>query len=292
VAKPSYVVGEPVVLTVGLHNSGTTNQMVYPLLDPKYRFLNVEVRPPGADSEYEAFQPVLLADARGTRLQPLAPGASLHDEARIFFGAEGWVFDKPGEYLVRADYAAPTEDGRPRDDRERISSAPIKVVVAEPVSASARRARELIGGAQEGLYLVLGGGDHLKAAASRLRQVVREFPNAPQAAAVRLALGTAALNPTIDMKTGVESQPRLDEAKAHLGSTFDAQLSAVSVAKAQAELVEALEEGGRRAEAVRVRSTTLQKMRRHEAAREYIDKMGAASKTPQPPAKPSGGRRP
>ena len=289
--KQQFVVGETVVITVALHNTGTTNQSVYPLLDPKYRFLNIEVLGPG-ETDFETFQPVLLADARGVKPETLAPGASLHEEARIFFGAEGWVFKRPGEYIVRADYAAPLVDGRPRDDRERLASADLKIVITEPASSAERRARDLIVERQQGIYLVLGGGDHLKGAASKLKTVVQEAPNAAQTAAVRLALGTAALNPTIDPQTGVQSQPRLDEAKKHLDATLDSQLPAVAVVKAQTELAEALDKKGRTAEAKRVRSETVQKMQRHESAKEYIDEIKRPSKPPQrTPGKPPGERQ-
>lgn len=288
--KQAYVVGEPIVLTVAIHNTGTTPQSIYPLLDPKYRFLNVEVRAPG-DGEFDTFQPVLLADARGVQPRILAPGASIHEEARIFFGADGWVFKQAGEYLVRADYVMPSEDGRPQDGAERLESAPLKIVVTEPATANARRARDLIVGPQQGLYLVLGGGDHLQQATTNLKQAVQEAPNAPQAAAVQLALGTAALNPTVDPKTGVQSQPRIDEAKKRLTGTLDSQLPAVSVVKAQAELADALEEKGRTAEAARVRSETMQKMRRYESAREHIDEIKRPSKSVRPPGKPPGERQ-
>ena len=279
-AKQQFVVGEPVVLTVALHNTGTTSQTVYPLLDPKYRFLNIEVLGPG-ETEFETFQPVLLADARGVKPETLAPGDSIHEEARIYFGADGWVFKRPGEYIVRSDYAAPLVDGRPRDDRERLASADLKIVISEPATSSERRARELIVGPQQGLYMVLGGGDHLTGAASKLKTVVQEAPNAAQTAAVRLALGSAALNPTIDPKTGVQSQPRLDEAKKHLDATLDSQLPAVAVVKAQTELAEALEKTGRTAEAKRVRSETVQKMQRHESAKQYIEEIKRPPKRQQ-----------
>jgi hypothetical protein len=290
-AKQNYVAGEPVVLTVALHNTGTTNQSVYPLLDPKYRFLNIEVLGPG-ETDFETFQPVLLADARGVKPETLAPGASIHEEARIYFGAEGWVFKRPGEYIVRGDYAAPLVDGRPRDERERLGSADLKIVITEPASSAERRARDLIVERQQGIYMVLGGGDHLKSAKSKLQTVVQEAPNAAQTAAVRLALGTGALNPTIDPQTGVQSQPRLDEAKKYLDATLDSpQLSAVSVVKAQAELADALDKKGRTAEAKRVRTETVQKMQRHESAKEYIDDIKRPSKSPQkPPGKPPGGQ--
>ena len=278
--KASYVAGEPVVLTVGLHNSGTTSQAVYPLLDPKYRFLNVEVKGPG-EAEFDAFQPVLIADARGVRTESLPPGQSIHDEARIFYGADGWVFKAPGEYVVRADYPAAPANGGSADEPVRILSPEVKITITEPVTTSARRARELILGPQEGLYLVLGGGDHLKNATARLKQVVDEAPTAPQTAAVRLALGTAALNPTINQSTGVESQPRVDEAKKHLDAVRgSAQVSALANVKAQTELAEALDDKGRTAEAKRVRTETVQQMRRQESTKEAIDEIkGSAPPT-------------
>ena len=36
-------------------------------------------------------------------------------------------------------------------------------------------------GAEQGLFLYMGGGDHLEFAADQLRQMVREFPQAAQA---------------------------------------------------------------------------------------------------------------
>ncbi len=283
VPKQTFVIGEPLVMTVGLHNTGRTAQQVLPLLDPKYRFLNVEVRGPGRP-EFETFQPVILADARGARAYTLAPGATLHDEARIFFGADGWVFTQPGQYSIRADYVGPSEAGRPFDDTGRLQSNVLDVTITEPATTSDRRARELILGPQQGLFLLLGGGDHLERGAASLRQAVEEAPSAAQSPALRLALGTAALNPTVNATTGVESQPRLDEAKGHLERTLNARLPALSVVRAQKALAESLEVQGRAAEASRVRSATVKQMGTSEAAKEYVDELKRPSRTP--PAKP------
>lgn len=285
--KQSYAIGEQVMLTVGLHNAGTTNQSVYPLLEPRFRFLNVEFRR-SDDTEFETFQPVLLADARGIQPRVLAPGESIHAEAPIFFGADGWVFKTPGEYLVRADYAAPVEPGRAVDATDRLTSGELKIVITEPATSAARRVTEVVLGHQEGLFLVLGGGDHLKNAAKNLKQVLEDAPQAPQAAGVRLALGSAALHPTVDPVTGVQSQPRLDEAVQYLGTTLNSQLSALSVVKAQVNLADALEDNGRRSEATRVRNQTVQKLQRQESAKEYIDEIKARTKTQRAPIRPSG----
>ncbi len=279
--KSRFVAGEPVVLTVGLHNSGKTSQPVLPLLDPKYRFLNVEVREPG-DTEFKPFQPVLLAEARGARTKVLQPGESLHEEARIFYGASGWVFHQSGTHEVRADYPAPAPDERAFEQADRLQSNVVVITVAEPTTAPERRARQLIAGDQEGLFLLLGGGDHLTRGVTNLKQALIEAPQGAQAPAVRLALGTAALNPTIDPGTGVESQPRLEEALGHLRATLEAPLPALSVVKAQADLVEKLEEGGRPAEAARIRNATVQRMRRSEAAQEVLGEIRSVPVRPDP----------
>jgi hypothetical protein len=174
-----------------------------------------------------------------------------------------------------------------KDDGTRIQSDELKIVLAEPTTSSARRAKELIVGPQQGLYLVLGGGDHLTNATAQLKQVVEEAPTAPQAAAVRLALGTAALNPTIDPSTGVQSQPRVDEAKQHLDAVRNSTaVPALANVKAQAKLADALDENGRTAEAARVRTQTAQKMQRQESAKEYIDEIKEPGKSSPKSAKP------
>ncbi|MGH9349238.1 MAG: hypothetical protein ACRD26_18440 [Vicinamibacterales bacterium] len=286
--KQSYVVGEPVVLTVGLHNAGDTSQRVLPLLDPKYRFLNVEVRFPD-DPEFSTFQPVLLADARGARMQVLEPGQSIHDEARVFFGSGGWVFKQAGSYEIRADYPAPVPEGRRFEDHGRLQSNVLNIIVKEPTTAPDRRARQLLGD-QEGLFLLLGSGDHLKKAVSNLKQAVAEAPTAAQAPAIHLALGTAALNPTITAASGVQSQPRLEEAQGHLRATLNARLPALSVVKAQAELAETLEDHGRHAAAKRVRTETVQRMGGHESAKEPLDQIRRPAQrvAPKPVARPPG----
>lgn len=287
--KASYVAGEPVVLAVGLHNAGQSNQLVLPLLDPRYRFLIVEISGPGR-TDFEVFQPLVLADARGTQPQLLAPGASVHAEARVFFDARGWVFEQPGTYSIRADFEAPTAEGQPPRADKRLQSNLLEITITEPATTADRRVSALLD-KQEGLYLLLGGGDHLTRAAANLKKAVQDSPQAAQAAAVRLALGTAALNPTVDPSTGVQSEPRLDEAKKLLGTTFGSQLPALSVVKAQTELAETLEEKGRSAEGARVRTETVQKMRRYESAREYIDDFTKPSPPPTKSAKPPGERR-
>ena len=52
-------------------------------------------------------------------------------------------------------------------------------------------------GNEQGIFLYMGGGNHLEFGASRLRQLVRDFPDAIQADPARLALANEALRPTV-----------------------------------------------------------------------------------------------
>jgi hypothetical protein len=271
--KRSYVLGEPVVLTVGLHNEGTRPMRVVPLLGPEYRFLAIEVRAPGTE-RFEPFHPALLADGRRASARVLAPGESLHDEAKIFFGAEGWTFSRPGTWVIRADFPAGGSDDAGFDEGSgRIQSEPLAIDVVSPRSAPEQRAKELIWGPQQGLYLLLGGGDHLKKARAQLTRLANETPAVAQAPAVRLALGLAALNPTIDPATKVQSAPRLDEAKRLLRPTLDAPLPPLSVAQAQTALAQKLERAGQTADANQVRRDATRKLAGKESAQKALEKL-------------------
>jgi len=270
--KRSFLVGEPVVLTVGLHNNGTQPAKVVPLLAPEYRFLTVEVKAPGGD-RFEPFETGVLADGRGARARELAPGEALHEEVKLFFGADGWTFREPGTWAVRADFPAGGASAGFDEENGRIQSEPFEIQIVAPVTASEKRAKELIWGHQQGIYLVLGGGDHLKKASERLNALARETPDVAQAAAVRLALGKAALHPTVDPTTKVQSPPRLEEAKRWLQSTLEAPLPALSVAQAQASLVKELEKAGQTQDARQVRRDARRKLAGKESAKRALEKI-------------------
>lgn len=271
--KRSYVVGEPIVLTVSLHNEGTQPQQVIPLLAPEQQFLALELQAPGA-TEFEAFRPAILRDARGVRARALQPGESLYAEAKVFFGSNGWTCKEPGRWRIRADFPAAGEGSAAFDEANgRIQSAPLEIEVLAPRTSPERRARDLILGHQQGMYLLLGGGDHLKTAASRLRALAAEAPNAAQAPAVSLALGKAALTPTLDPASKVRSQPKLDEARRYLQRTLDAELPPLAVAEAHEELARALQKAGLVQDAKQIRRNAIRKLRGKQEAASELQQM-------------------
>jgi hypothetical protein len=271
--QTTFVVGQSIVLTVGLHNAGATSRYVLPLLAPAYGFLNVELRRPGSEV-FEKFQPVALSDARGVKPSRLAPKESLHEEVKIFFGAGGWTCETPGVYSVRVDYPAGSEQAGLSGEREgRIQSAVLQFEVKAPVVAEDRRARDLILGYEQGLYLFLGGGDHLKTAETQLRRLAVEAPTAAQAPAARLALGVAALKPTVDPERKVVSPANVEEGQRYLEGVLDSNLSSISVVQAQTVLAEELQKRGEAQQSREVRQETIRKLEQKEDARDLVHQM-------------------
>lgn len=268
--KDTYLVGEAVTLTVSVKNTGNAPQPVNRLLQPEYRFLSIGIKGPN-DAEFRPFQPPVLRDARKRVAAQLAPDEAIVAEAKIFFGANGWTLDTPGQYEILATYPAGTEF-----TGELIQSAPIRIAVKAPDSEITTRARQLLLdedgqrlGTQQGLYLYMGGGgERLAFGADRLRQIVAEAPQAAQAASARVALATEALDPTFDPVARAEPQPRLDEAQQLLREAQRSQaISGATLARVQGELIEQLEKAGRTSEASAARAELNRELARRKDVR-------------------------
>jgi hypothetical protein len=246
---------------VELLNEGTVSQEIIPLLEPEYGFLGLHVRAPQA-TDFRPYHPPVLKEGRGKSRRALPSAEALYAEARIFFGADGWTFDQPGEYVILADFPSTESPGSPR-----VASDSLRIQIREPTTPASRRALELLRtpdqtrlGAQQGLFLYLEGGDHLTLGKERLEQIVIETPAAPQTSAARLALGHAALRPTIDGQRSVVPEPRLEEARGYLAGVENQALSPLAVMRVQGELARQLEIQGRGGDAEVIREEVIQSM--------------------------------
>lgn len=251
-AKDVYIVGEAVSLTVAVVNTSDTPQDVIPLLSPEYGFLNVLIRGPNQD-EFQPFKPPVLRGARMARLsRTLSPYDVMIDDARIFFSSGGWTFAAPGDYEIQATFPADTAFSS-----DIIRSETLLVTIERPTTEPSKRASRLLFekgglrfGTEQGLYLYMGGGDHLSFGADRLRQLVRDFPQAAQADPAKVALANAALRPTTDQARGGKPEPRLDEAQQYLRGLQETEnVPGVSLMRVQQRLIKELEADGRDAEA-------------------------------------------
>ncbi len=260
--KPSFVVGEPVVLTVQLFNSGSVARQVVPLFGPEYRFLTVSVKAPG-DDRYKPFRSAVLRDGRQHRMSLLGAGESMYAEAKIFFGADGWTFEEAGNYMVQADFPATIDLGG-----DRIRSEPLQITVTDPPSSASATARDILLdptdkrlGTQQGLYLLFEGGEHLTEGSNAMRRLLEEVPDAEQAPAVRLALARSALEPTLLPGARGKPAPNLEDAMMFLDGLPDAGLPPLSLLRVQESMANALEARGLTGEAQNMRLDTMERLK-------------------------------
>ncbi|MBX9770646.1 MAG: hypothetical protein K2X29_04715, partial [Candidatus Obscuribacterales bacterium] len=148
-SKQNYKFGEPVVLEIKLASNSPAGVRTHTELHPKSAFVSIFIK--GPDGSIKLFQPL------GDRLvKPkyvdLYPGAVANYEgAYIGFGKDGFYFEQPGNYQIRAVY---------RGDGATVVSAPISIRVRSPISKEDEDAAELLmGGTAQGELLVTLGSD-------------------------------------------------------------------------------------------------------------------------------------
>jgi hypothetical protein len=101
----------------------------------------------------------------------------------------------------------------------------------------------------------MGGGDHLKDAARNLRQITRDVPQAPQAAAAKLAIANQTLSPTVDPMSRTRPPARIDEAIRLLREARqDPGISGATLLRIQRAVLTELEGAGRTQDAQRMRA--------------------------------------
>jgi len=250
--KDTYLVGEAVTLTVAVINTGDASHDVIPLLSPEYGFLNVLIRGPG-QQEFRPYKAPVIRSARMAGLnRTLAPRDIMVDDARVFFSSDGWTFATPGDYEIQATFPADTAFSN-----DVIRSVTQHVTVRNPETDATIGASRLLFtrdglglGTEQGLYLYMQGGDHLEFGASKIRQMVNQFPQAAQADPAKVALANEALQPTIDQVQGARPAPRLDEAQQYLRGLEDIDnVPGVGLKRVRQRLIDALETEGRDMEA-------------------------------------------
>jgi hypothetical protein len=256
VPKTDYVIGEAITVTTALRNGGTAPASVLPLINPEFRLLSIAIQKPG-DSMLRPYFPPVLRDSRGVTRHALAAGEAISGEAKVFFGSDGWTFEKPGEYTIQASYRLGDETRG-----EFIRSQPLHIVVRDPGTSASSRARTLLSsstgrlGSAEGLYLYMGGGSaRLKGAEDKFRQMLAEVPSAPQAVDARIALANNVITP--ESGKGKLLPQQLDEITALVNNALRsvrAGIEPTALLKLQADVVKELEQAGRKDAAASTRS--------------------------------------
>lgn len=94
-----YELGEPMRVELKLKNISTQPLPIQPHLQPEDGLTTFYLQRPGG--AFVRYVPPVLR-VRAPDLVELAPGQSLYETALLSYGAKGFQFEQPGEYLLRA----------------------------------------------------------------------------------------------------------------------------------------------------------------------------------------------
>jgi hypothetical protein len=218
--QPSFALGEPVVLQLALRTTDSAGRTVHTWLHPNCGMVKIVIRKPSG--EVLGYEP-LIDHLVGARERMLGQGQSEKESAYIGYGRDGFYFDSPGHYLVRAAYAA-------LDGSEVLSNV-IRLRVRYPVTANDESLADLFMGEDQGTLLYLLGSDDesLKSGNAAFDEVLDKHAKHPMAQYARLVKG---VNASRDFKIvssanedGVEIRPaKLDESARMLSAVADSRV--------------------------------------------------------------------
>jgi hypothetical protein len=191
-ARPSYRLGEPVVVELKLGLDGAKYRSVQRHLHPDAGGVRLAIRKPGG--LVVVYEPVieLCLQPETTRLDASKP--AIYDSAYIGYGKQGLTFDAPGIYQLRAAYVA--EDG------SVLVSETLDIRIRPPRSEADEDVAELLMGAEQGTLFTLLGSDsvHLASGKAQLEEAVAKYPTHPLSMYARLVLGYNAARPFGNLK--------------------------------------------------------------------------------------------
>jgi hypothetical protein len=225
-AKETFEYGEPVVVELKLSATDTRGRETHGFLHPNDDLVTVAIQDPSGRTR--VFQPILRHCVDEDRAMQLNPGRiAIYDSAYIGFGKDGFYFDQPGEYSIRAQYVA--------GDGSRITCPVLRLRVRTPATKEDERVGELLMGEEQGQLLALLGSESafLESGNDALGLVIEEHGDHPLAAYARLVKG---VNAERDFKI-LSADKQLEIKEARPSESID-MLSAVEEAAVEDELID------------------------------------------------------
>lgn len=220
-----YLLAEPISIGITLTNDGPEPTQIMKDLGPEFETVKYFIKHP--DGQEILFTPWAIKEP-AEPLATLSPGESVADSAKLFFDGSNWIFTQPGKYEIRAVYAG------------SVKSEPLKIEVAAPSDAKEKKVAEaLLASDESGLFLLLGGGDHLVEGVKVLQRISETAPGTPYAVHADLALGLSLVRPFADFKTKTVRQADPARASQLLERVDLKRLSLTSAATARLALAQA-----------------------------------------------------
>lgn len=253
----SFALGEPVVLELALSATDGRGRRAHTWLHPNFGLVKIVISKP--NGQVIAYEP-LIDHLVGERERILGRDDVERDSAYIGFGKDGFYFDQPGHYRIRAVYAAL--------DGSEVMSDIITVRVRYPVTAADESLADLFIGEEQGTLLYLLGSDNesLKRGNDAFDEVLEKHAKHPMANYARLVKG---VNASRNFKTVTKEnenrlvvrQAQLDESTKLLSAAASSRvLDPVSTQMTLANLAEVQTRSGDEASAKKTLATLSEMM--------------------------------
>jgi hypothetical protein len=216
-APRSLPYGVPAAVDLELRATTERGTMVPTVLGPRPSTVDIAIGKPNGSAT--TFSP-LLHHCRGEEDKRLLRVGEepVRDSAFIHYGEDGFVFDQPGMYKLRARYIA--------GDGSIVLSNVTTLLVQSPVSHADNEVAALAFGDEQGTLMSLLGSDDpgLRRGNDALLEIIERHPEHPVAAAARVVIGTNAAREfkAVSSDGSVSLRPpRAQEAAELLGEVFD-----------------------------------------------------------------------
>src|SRR5215210_5374796 len=181
-SKDVYAYGEPVVAEIKLSTTDLRGKRTHSYLHPDDEMVQIAIRKPsGSTVLYRPMIEHCVDEAKSVVLTAEHP--AIYDSAYIGYGKDGFYFDQPGAYQLRAIYIA--------QDGSRVVSPTLNLQVRSPYTATDEEVGELFMGDEQGQLLKLLGSDSdaLKQGNEALDLVLDKHAEHPLAVFARLVRG-------------------------------------------------------------------------------------------------------
>ncbi|WP_293122465.1 hypothetical protein [Microcoleus sp. bin38.metabat.b11b12b14.051] len=187
--QKNFGLGEPVVLQLMLQTTDARGRRVHTWLHPNFSMVKIVIRKPSG--EVVAYEP-LIEHLVGPRESVIGIDDTIAESAYIGYGKDGLYFEEPGNYRIRACYAAL--------DGSQVMSDIITVRVRYPVTAAEAELADLFIGDEQGTLLYLLGSDHesLRRGNEAFDEILAKYPDNAMTNYVRLVKG---INASRNFKT-------------------------------------------------------------------------------------------
>ncbi|WP_460060852.1 hypothetical protein [Streptomyces sp. YKOK-I1] len=175
--------GEPVVVEIKLASTDLRGRSTHGRLHPKDGFVTVAIRTPSGETR--TYRPPLIRCAdHADRTVLDADRPAVYESAYVGYGKDGFYFQQPGQYHLRAQYHA--------SDGSRVFSPVHRLTVRRPLTEADEDVAELMmsGDEQGTLFSLLGSrAESLESGNQALDQVLDQYPEHPLAVYARMVKG-------------------------------------------------------------------------------------------------------